>query len=121
MATKRRPVRNRAVPPPPEQEAFLSIVRTADDLLFEAAQLLRTRELSPPLYNVLRILRGAGAEGLRCGQSAERRLNRGPDVTRLLDRLATQGLVGRTRSEKYRRAVVEICCAGGPALLTSRG
>ena len=121
MATKRRPVRNRAVPPPPEQEAFLSIVRTADDLLFEAAQLLRTRELSPPLYNVLRILRGAGAEGLRCGQIAERLLNRVPDVTRLLDRLATLGLVGRTRSEKYRRAVVEICCAGGPALLTSRG
>ena len=88
-----------------EQQAFLSIVYTADGLMLELGRLLKEQGLSPALYNVLRILRGAGHDGLRCGEVAERLLNRVPDVTRLLDRLERLDLVTRRRPDEDRRIV----------------
>jgi DNA-binding MarR family transcriptional regulator len=88
-----------------EQQAFLSIVFTADGLMLELGRLLKAHGLSPALYNVLRILRGAEPEGLRCGEVADRLLNRVPDVTRLLDRLDRAGLVSRRRQDEDRRIV----------------
>jgi DNA-binding MarR family transcriptional regulator len=54
---------------------------------------------------VLRILRGAGDEGLCRNEVAERLLNRMPDATRLLDRMEAAGLVTRERSSEDRRLV----------------
>ncbi|WP_395695170.1 hypothetical protein, partial [Piscinibacter sp.] len=49
------------------QEAVLSIKRTAALLDLRVAELLRPYGVTPTQYNVLRILRGAGADGLpRC-------------------------------------------------------
>ena len=45
---------------------------------------LKTLDLSPTQYNVLRILRGTPA-GLACGEIAARMITRDPDVTRLLE------------------------------------
>lgn len=50
-------------------------------------ELLKTHDLTPPQFNVLRILRGAGADGLICREIADRMLTYDPDVTTLLDRL----------------------------------
>jgi DNA-binding MarR family transcriptional regulator len=77
------------------------------------AAVLRPFKLSHSQYNVLRILRGAGAEGLACREIAARMITRDPDITRLLDRLERRGLVARTRDEKDRRVVmVRITPAG---------
>ena len=65
----------------PEQAAFLNILRTADVLETELAELLKPAGLSPTQYNVLRILRAAGAAGLPCGQIARRMLTHDPDIT----------------------------------------
>ena len=55
-------------------------------------------------YNVLRILRGAGSEGLPTLTIAERMIERAPGVTRMVDRLEAKGLVAReTRSDDRRR------------------
>lgn len=89
-----------------EEEAFLHLQRTADAYLQLAAGLLRPYGLSPTQYNVLRILRGAGDEGLPCGEIANRMITRDPDITRLLDRLENRGWVERQRLKTDRRVVL---------------
>jgi DNA-binding MarR family transcriptional regulator len=89
-----------------EQEAFLNLQRTADVLMSRMAEVLKTQGVSPTQYNVLRILRGAGEEGLPCGAVAERMITRDPDITRLLDRLEKQGLITRARDTRDRRVVM---------------
>lgn len=91
-----------------EEEAFLSIIRTADLLARSAAEMFKAHDLSSTQYNVLRILRGtcpAGTSGLACSAIADQMLTRDPDMTRLLDRLEKRGLISRAREEKDRRVV----------------
>jgi DNA-binding MarR family transcriptional regulator len=89
-----------------EQEALLNVLRTADALMQRLSAVLKPFKLSHSQYNVLRILRGAGPDGLACREIAERMVTRDPDITRLLDRLETRGLVRRTRDEKDRRVIM---------------
>jgi DNA-binding MarR family transcriptional regulator len=89
-----------------EQEAFLNLQRTADVLMSRMAAVLKGQGVSPTQYNVLRILRGAGDDGLPCGALAERMITRDPDITRLLDRLEKQGLIARARDTRDRRVVL---------------
>jgi len=95
-----------------EEEANLSIVRTAEVLVQRAAGLLKPFDISPSQYNVLRILRGA-KETLACGQIAERMVSRDPDITRLLDRMEGRRLIDRARDGQDRRVVkTQIACQG---------
>ena len=88
-----------------EQEVVLNVMRTAGSLRQGTSELLKPFDLSAPQYNVLRILRGAGDEGLPCSEVGDRLVTRDPDVTRLLDRLEKRGLIERGRSSKDRRVV----------------
>jgi len=88
-----------------EEEAFLALQRTADQLQGRVGEWLKTWGLSPTQYNALRILRGAGEEGLACSEIAERMINRDPDITRLLDRLEKRGLTRRSRDSNDRRVI----------------
>jgi DNA-binding MarR family transcriptional regulator len=87
------------------QEATLSIGRTWALLDHALAELLKAHELTPTQYNVLRILRGAGDEGLCRGEVIERMITRVPDATRLLDRLERAELISRHRGSTDRRFV----------------
>ena len=87
-----------------EQEAFLSLQRTADLIARAAEEAIQRSGLSGTQYNVLRILRGAGPSGLCC-RVAERMITRDPDITRLLDRLEKRGLIARARDSKDRRII----------------
>jgi len=90
------------------EEAFLSIIRTADVLTRDVAEMFKPFALSSTQYNVLRILRGtcpSGTHGLPCSAIADQMLTRDPDMTRLLDRLEKRGLVTRSREERDRRVV----------------
>ena len=73
-----------------EEEATLNLVRTAEMLNQKATEFFRQFDLSRTQYNVLRILRGAGEDGLTCSATAERMVSRDPDITRLMDRMETQ-------------------------------
>ncbi len=88
-----------------EEEVYLNLLRTADALQRGMEELLKPTGLSRTQYNVLRILRGAGASGQACGEIAERMLTRDPDITRLLDRLEGRGLIARSRDRKDRRVI----------------
>jgi len=100
-----------------EIEAFLHVQRTADALMQGIEATLKPFGLSPAQYNVLRILRGAGPEGLACGQIGERMLTRDPDITRLLDRLEARKLVTRSREQKDRRVLTTRITAAGLEIL----
>ena len=89
-----------------EQEASVSLARTAALIEYAAADVLREHCLTPTQYNVLRILRGAEPHGLGRNAVRERLVFPVSDVTRLLDRLVDMGLVIRTRGGEDRRVVV---------------
>ncbi|MGH9795991.1 MAG: MarR family winged helix-turn-helix transcriptional regulator [Candidatus Acidiferrales bacterium] len=89
----------------PEVEAYVYILRTADALARAVEQLLSSAGLTGAQYNVLRILRGAGGEGLACGEIGERMITRDPDITRLLDRLEARKLITRARDRRDRRVI----------------
>lgn len=100
-----------------EVEAYLNIIKTADHLHHSAAVVLKGRNISETQYNVLRILRGAGDDGLKCSEVGERMVTRDPDITRLLDRLEKQQLIERHRSQTDRRVVTTRITATGLRLL----
>ena len=88
-----------------EEEAILSIARTAAVMEHAGAEALRPFDLTITQYNVLRILRGAAGEGLCRNEVGERLVTKVPDVTRLLDRMETAGLIVRQRGGEDRRFV----------------
>ncbi len=101
----------------PEQEAHLSVSRTAAVLDHAFAELVRPYGVTPTQYNVLRILRGAGAGGLCRNEVRDRLVARVPDTSRLLDRLEEMGLVERERDSNDRRLVNTRITAQGQAVL----
>jgi DNA-binding MarR family transcriptional regulator len=90
---------------PLEDQIFVALLKAADSLSSEADQLMKANGLTSAQYNVLRILRGAGAEGLPCNTIAERMISRDPDMTRLLDRMEKRELITRERQKEDRRVV----------------
>lgn len=87
------------------EETHLNALRTADHLLRDFEGFFRERALTAPRYNALRILRGAGPDGLPCLEVGARMVTRAPDVSRLLDGLEREGLVERRRADGDRRVV----------------
>ena len=100
-----------------EQEAHLSVIRTAAILADEVDQFLKPFGLTGTQYNVLRILRGAEPGGLCRNEVRDRMLTRMPDMTRLLDRMEDAGLVVRSRERDDRRMVSTRISAEGQRLL----
>ena len=102
-----------------QADAYLALIRTAGQLERGFAALFKEHDLSLAQYNVLRILRGAGPDGLTCGGVSERLIQHDPDVTRLLDRLEKRALIERHRDQKDRRVVRTAITDTGLALLTA--
>ena len=102
-----------------EQEAFLSIGRTGAALGDAMDALLKQAGVSLTQYNVLRILRGAGREGLTRNEIRDRLVSRMPDVTRLLDRMEEAGWVSRIRGTEDRRCVATHLTRSGRSLVDS--
>jgi DNA-binding MarR family transcriptional regulator len=102
----------------PADEALLSILRTATVIEHGSNELLRSFGITMTQYNVLRILRGAGARGL-CGREVgERLISSVPDVSRLLDRMAEMGLLAKERDAADRRHVTARITPKGRRVLT---
>jgi DNA-binding MarR family transcriptional regulator len=100
-----------------QQEAFLSILRTASELSHAADRFLREFKITQQQYNVLRILRGAGAEGLCRNEISARMVAATPDMSRLLDRMEKSGWITRERAEDDRRQVSTFITDAGQKLL----
>jgi DNA-binding MarR family transcriptional regulator len=90
---------------PLESHIFVALLKLADTVGQEAEQLFRSRGLTGAQYNVLRILRGAGPDGLPCRGIGDLMISHDPDMTRLLDRMEKRRLITRTRQADDRRVV----------------
>ena len=101
------------------QEATLGLFRTADLLRKRVAEVIEPSGVTQQQYNVLRILRGAGREGLPTLAIADRMIERAPGITRLIDRLVKKGLVQRERLAGDRRCVQCRITEEGAVLLAS--
>ena len=108
---QRKPFRTRS------QEAYLGLVRAGDDLKRRTSAILEAAGVTLQQYNVLRILRGAGDDGLPTLTIAERMIERTPGVTRPIDRMERKGWVARKRCTEDRRRVWCMITDEGLALL----
>jgi MarR family transcriptional regulator, organic hydroperoxide resistance regulator len=90
----------------PSEEGVVALARTADQMRRALARVIEPHGITLQQYNVLRILRGAGADGLPTLEIASRMVERAPGVTRLLDRLEAKALVRRQRSALDRRQIL---------------
>ncbi len=101
------------------QETTLALMRTASVVSRRYARLVEPHGISLAQYNVLRILRGAGPEGLPTLAIRDRMIEEGSTVTRLLDKLEAAALVTRSRCRPDRRQVLCTITDAGLALLAS--
>ena len=101
------------------EEAVVGLFRTADVVRREQGAVVEAHGITLQQYNVLRILRGAGAEGLPTLDIAGRMVEQAPGVTRLLDRLEAKRLVRRERCRVDRRQVLCFIEPAGAELLSA--
>ena len=100
-----------------EQEALLNLARTHEFIQQRISEFFKPFQLTATQYNILRILRGAGEHGISCSKASERMVTADPDITRLLDRLESRGLIARERSQEDRRVVMSRITTAGLELL----
>jgi DNA-binding MarR family transcriptional regulator len=101
----------------PVQEAALSLLLAANRLNESVEAVCTMHGITRPQYNVLRILRGVYPEGHPRCEIASRMLERAPDVTRLIDRLQSRGLVRRCRADQDHRQSIACITSEGLKLL----
>jgi DNA-binding MarR family transcriptional regulator len=105
--------------PSPEQEAAVTLMRTADVVRRVVGAAIERHGITLQQYNVLRILRGARREGLPTLEIGQRMIEQTPGITRLIDRLETKKLVDRQRGSNDRRCVYCRITAVGLALVSA--
>ena len=98
-------------------EVAVSILRTAALIERHFAQVVARTGITTQQYNVLRILRGAGEEGLPTLVIRDRMIHAAPGITRLLDKLEKAGLARRQRASPDRRQVFCYITDRGLAML----
>ncbi len=98
-------------------EVAVSILRTAALIERYFAQVVARSGITIQQYNVLRILRGAGDEGLPTLVIRDRMIHEAPGITRLLDKLEQAGLARRERTSADRRQVFCFITETGARLL----
>ena len=103
----------------PAHEAAVGLILAADILRRRLARVVEPFGITGQQYNVLRILRGGGKEGVPTLAIAARMIEQTPGITRLLDRLEEKGLVRRQRCEADRRQVLCWITPAGLKLLDS--
>jgi DNA-binding MarR family transcriptional regulator len=99
-------------------KALINIKYTANWLNSIEIEFFKPYGISPQQYNILRILRGAGAP-IKVQVIKDRMIERAPNATRLMDKLCDKKLIERVRSEQDRRVVYISISQKGLALLKS--
>jgi DNA-binding MarR family transcriptional regulator len=103
----------------PADEAVVALMRTAALVRHAIAQRVEPYGISVAQYNVLRILRGAGAKGLPTLAVRDRLIEEAPGITRVMDKLEQAGHVQRVRAGRDRRVVHCVITDQGLRLLSA--
>lgn len=87
---------------------MINLLFTSSWLQRMQLSLMRPYDLTPPQYNILRILRGAKGELLNLGEITSRMIDRSSNTSRLIDKLVIKKWVSRKTCPDDRRQS-EIC------------
>ncbi len=98
-------------------DTVLALMRTADVVRRQMTALVEPHVITLQQFNVLRILRGAGADGVPTLEVASWMVEQTPGITRLMDRLEAKELIRRQRCPKDRRQHLCWIAPKGLALL----
>lgn len=88
-----------------QQKAILNIMYTANWLRDEQIELFRSFDMLPQHYNVLRIIKGKHPHPVSPSDIKEVMIDKGNDVTRLVDKLVKLKLVDRNLCAENRRKI----------------
>ncbi len=95
------------------QEAIISLLAVAAHLREKLNLICEEENISLQQFNILRILKGAYPEGYPRCDISERMVERAPDTTRLIDRMAKTSLVSREKcTEDKRQSISKITKVG---------
>jgi DNA-binding MarR family transcriptional regulator len=99
-----------------QNKAMVNIMFTHAWMVDHVKSFVKSENITPQQYNILRILRGAG-EPLSTLQLRERMLDKMSDTSRIVERMVSKGLVQKAVSEKDKRMVDVIITPQGAELL----
>ena len=96
-----------------QEKTFVNLIFTAAHFESKFMQFIKNYDISPPQYNVLRILRGYYPEAMLGGELQNRLIHNMSNSTRLVDRLIEKGLVSRKKNpEDKRQMFISISSSG---------
>ena len=98
-------------------ETAVGLLITSDLLHRKFSAIIEQGGVTFQQFNVLRILRGTGAEGLPTREIAARLVEKSPGITRFIDQLESRELLERRRSTSDRRKVFCTITQSGLELL----
>jgi DNA-binding MarR family transcriptional regulator len=105
-------------PMSPRERAVINLLFTASWLDCRITRILRPYGLTPPQYNILRILNGSYPKGLSVLDIKNRMLDRSSNVSRLVEKLRVAGLLERNQHDGDRRMVTVIISESGRKMLS---
>lgn len=101
-----------------KQKAVIEILFTSSWIYNVQAALLKTYEITPEQYNVLRILRGAYPNPIMLSEITCRMIDKSSNATRLVEKLRLKRMVTRHICESNRRQVDILITQTGLGVLT---
>ena len=99
-----------------QNKAMVNIMFTHAWMVDHIKSFVKSENITPQQYNILRILRGAG-EPLSTLQLRERMLDKMSDTSRIVERMVSKNLVKKAISEKDKRMVDVVITPEGFELL----
>ena len=85
--------------------AYLNVMYTGVWLHQKVSQMLKPYDITEPQYNVLRILKGQKGNSMNLYEIQNRMIQKMSNVSRLIDKLLSKGLVERKECKDNRRRV----------------
>jgi DNA-binding MarR family transcriptional regulator len=88
----------------PHQKAVINLIFTAGWLHTQNQKFFKPFGITSQQFNILRILKGQHPKTISGTEIKSRMLDKNSDISRLLDRLSTKGLIDRQICPKDKRA-----------------
>lgn len=99
------------------QKAVINLIYTSNWLQNQQQKFFKSFGITGVQFNILRILKGQFPKSISGTEIKSRMLDKNPDVSRLLDRLATKKLISKKTCPNDKRASDVIITEQGIALL----
>jgi DNA-binding MarR family transcriptional regulator len=87
------------------QKAGINIIYTASCMSLHTSHILKKFDLTPPQFNVLRILRGQHPNAITVNEIINRMLDKSSNASRIVEKLRAKDLIIRRECEQDRRQV----------------